>query len=251
MIPVYCPQHSLFVMGGSFQENMVHLAESRLDLLMVSTEEGPRELEAQDLGYMRAMLQHDVVQTYLEKNPHRRRDTNQVTFQVHCQPQTGVHSVGRLGSLSTMGVGRGRVAGTTGSTDHSAAADRCAADLSTAAGSSTDMCSSDTAAGSSTGSSTARSTDICYVDTATGTALADTRTDRCRGLSICWELGVGQLGLRICMYSIDLDGGRGLILGLVIVSICVGLGAVIAANNGLCLGHQRLYDAQPSLDPRR
>ena len=36
---------------------------------MVSTEEGPRELEAQDLGYMRAMLQHDVVQTYLEKNP--------------------------------------------------------------------------------------------------------------------------------------------------------------------------------------
>ena len=146
-----------------------------------------------------------------------------------------------------MGVARGRVAGATiaatshgintatatGSTDHSTAADRCtAADLSTAAGSSKDMCSIDTAASSSTGSSTARSNYICYIDTATGTALADTGTDSCRGLSRCWELGVGQLGLSRCIDSIEL-GGRGLILGRIIASICVRLGAVIVANNEL------------------
>ena len=103
-----------------------------------------------------------------------------------------------------MGVGRGRVASlgintatATGSTDCSTAADRStAADLSTAAGSSTDICSIGTAAGSSTGSSTARSTDICSIGTATGAALADTGTDFCRGVSRCWELGLNS-----CIYS--------------------------------------------------
>ena len=152
-----------------------------------------------------------------------------------------------------MGVERGRDAGATiaatsigintatatGSTDRAAAAD-----ISIAAGSSAGP-------GSSTGpvATATVATDICSIDAATGTA-PDTGADSCRGLIRCWELGDGQLGLSRCIDNIEL-GGRGLILGLIIASICARLGAVIVANKGLGLGHQRLHVVQPSLVPRR
>ena len=62
VIPIWCPQNSLFVMGGSYQENMVHWTDRRLDMLMVTTDEGLGQVEQ----HLRNMHSHKVAQTYLD-----------------------------------------------------------------------------------------------------------------------------------------------------------------------------------------
>ena len=84
VIPIWCPQNSLVVMGGSFPENMIHWTDRRSDMLRVTTEFGLGKVD-QDL---RMMHSHKAMQTYLEKAPIKRLATDQVCahLQVHCQP---------------------------------------------------------------------------------------------------------------------------------------------------------------------
>ena len=65
MIPVWCPQNSLVLIGCLFHENMVHWADKRSEMLMWRTEGGLGAVEE----HLRVMRTHEVVQTFLDKNP--------------------------------------------------------------------------------------------------------------------------------------------------------------------------------------
>ena len=82
---------------------------------------------------------------------------------------------------------------------------------------------------------------------------ADRGRGSCRGVNKWWLLGDANDGGRPDIRCRVLGTCRGLgrLLGLISAAFCGPLGAVVVANRGLCLGHQRLYDAQLRLDPIR
>ena len=132
-----------------------------------------------------------------------------------------------------MGVGRGRVAGAT------IAAPSIGINTATATGST--AADIFMAAGSSTGSSTDRSI-AADISAAAGSSTGPGAVPGTPGPTGAGDpADVGSSG------TDNSDSAD----ALSPVADCARLGAVIVANKGLCLGHQRLYDAQPSLDPRR
>ena len=60
VIPIWCPQNSLFIMGGSFQQNMVRWTDRRSEMLMVTTEEGLHNSNV--APHLKCMHSHEPLQ---------------------------------------------------------------------------------------------------------------------------------------------------------------------------------------------
>ena len=65
VLPVRCQPNSLIVMGGTFQENMIHWTDSRQEMLKLLSPGGLGQCD----DHLRVMHDHPVVVDYLTQNP--------------------------------------------------------------------------------------------------------------------------------------------------------------------------------------
>jgi hypothetical protein len=66
IVPIWAPENSIIVMGGTFQENMIHWTEARKDILAAAAGRGSVS------GALSAMSKHQAVIDYAQRNPSNR-----------------------------------------------------------------------------------------------------------------------------------------------------------------------------------